>query len=219
MIGYSQFFMFYLIYLFFVLQVSEYGYPFCLCCDIFQLSNNILQKMWTVVKVRICFIWQTSQIRPYVVCAVLRGVTFDEARYNSFIDLQDKLHQNICRYSLSNCPLLILLYWLHYHQDINSEHFYDGKKEENSGGHRYPRSWHSERTLFIWGKCNDVLRLVWLKGDFTFLHLLRLPFIAPKKAPMQFPFFFTTKIYLIYVLLPDFLTMWMPRVSYLILVN
>ncbi|GJN35522.1 hypothetical protein PR202_gb24307 [Eleusine coracana subsp. coracana] len=40
---------------------------------------------------------QTSQIRPYVVCAVLRGITFDEARYNSFIDLQDKLHQNICR--------------------------------------------------------------------------------------------------------------------------
>lgn len=40
---------------------------------------------------------QTSQIRPYVVCAVLRGVTFDEVRYNSFIDLQDKLHQNICR--------------------------------------------------------------------------------------------------------------------------
>ncbi|VAH17527.1 unnamed protein product [Triticum turgidum subsp. durum] len=40
---------------------------------------------------------KTSQIRPYVVCAVLRGVTFDEVRYNSFIDLQDKLHQNICR--------------------------------------------------------------------------------------------------------------------------
>uniref|UniRef100_M8BTI8 phenylalanine--tRNA ligase n=1 Tax=Aegilops tauschii TaxID=37682 RepID=M8BTI8_AEGTA len=40
---------------------------------------------------------QTSQIRPYVVCAVLRGVTFAEVRYNSFIDLQDKLHQNICR--------------------------------------------------------------------------------------------------------------------------
>ncbi|KAL3513523.1 hypothetical protein ACH5RR_026240 [Cinchona calisaya] len=39
----------------------------------------------------------TSRIRPYVVCAVLRGVTFDEARYNSFIDLQDRLHQNICR--------------------------------------------------------------------------------------------------------------------------
>jgi phenylalanyl-tRNA synthetase beta chain len=27
----------------------------------------------------------------------LRGVSFDAARYNSFIDLQDKLHQNICR--------------------------------------------------------------------------------------------------------------------------
>ncbi|XP_021763151.1 phenylalanine--tRNA ligase beta subunit, cytoplasmic-like [Chenopodium quinoa] len=36
-------------------------------------------------------------IRPFVVCAVLRGITFDEARYNSFIDLQDRLHQNICR--------------------------------------------------------------------------------------------------------------------------
>ncbi|KAI4341483.1 hypothetical protein MLD38_026202 [Melastoma candidum] len=40
---------------------------------------------------------ETSQIRPYIVCAVLRGIKFDEARYNSFIELQDKLHQNICR--------------------------------------------------------------------------------------------------------------------------
>ncbi|XP_050379223.1 phenylalanine--tRNA ligase beta subunit, cytoplasmic [Argentina anserina] len=40
---------------------------------------------------------ETSLIRPHVVCAVLRGVTFTEASYNSFIDLQDKLHQNICR--------------------------------------------------------------------------------------------------------------------------
>ncbi|KAL6973529.1 phenylalanine--tRNA ligase [Sarracenia purpurea var. burkii] len=40
---------------------------------------------------------ETSLIRPYVVCAVLRGITFDETRYNSFIDLQDRLHQNICR--------------------------------------------------------------------------------------------------------------------------
>jgi hypothetical protein len=53
--------------------------------------------------------FQTSKIRPYVVCAVLRGVTFDEARYNSFIDLQDKLHQNICRYSLSYCLLLFIV--------------------------------------------------------------------------------------------------------------
>ncbi|CAN0916625.1 Phenylalanine--tRNA ligase beta subunit, cytoplasmic [Linum grandiflorum] len=40
---------------------------------------------------------ETSTVRPYVVCAVLRNITFDEASYNSFIDLQDKLHQNICR--------------------------------------------------------------------------------------------------------------------------
>ena len=39
----------------------------------------------------------TAQIRPYVVCAVLRGVTFNQARYGSFIDLQDKLHHNIAR--------------------------------------------------------------------------------------------------------------------------
>jgi phenylalanyl-tRNA synthetase beta chain len=40
---------------------------------------------------------ETMLVRPFVVCAVLRGVKFDKARYNSFIDLQDKLHQNICR--------------------------------------------------------------------------------------------------------------------------
>lgn len=28
---------------------------------------------------------------------MLRDVTFNSARYASFIDLQDKLHQNICR--------------------------------------------------------------------------------------------------------------------------
>merc|ERR1711935_976842 len=39
----------------------------------------------------------TAQIRPFVVCAILRGVSFDQDRYQSFIDLQDKLHQNICR--------------------------------------------------------------------------------------------------------------------------
>ncbi|CAN0350716.1 unnamed protein product, partial [Ectocarpus sp. 8 AP-2014] len=38
-----------------------------------------------------------AKIRPYVVCAVLRGVTFNAKSYKSFMDLQDKLHQNICR--------------------------------------------------------------------------------------------------------------------------
>lgn len=40
---------------------------------------------------------ETAQIRPFAVAAVLRNITFTQASYESFIDLQDKLHQNICR--------------------------------------------------------------------------------------------------------------------------
>ena len=32
-----------------------------------------------------------------MVACVLRDIRFDISNYNSFIDLQDKLHQNICR--------------------------------------------------------------------------------------------------------------------------
>ncbi|KAH0480649.1 MAG: uncharacterized protein KVP18_000729 [Porospora cf. gigantea A] len=39
----------------------------------------------------------TKDVRPYVVGAILRNVRLDEAAYKSFIDLQDKLHHNICR--------------------------------------------------------------------------------------------------------------------------
>lgn len=39
----------------------------------------------------------TAQIRPHVVAAVLRNITFTKESYANFIDLQDKLHQNICR--------------------------------------------------------------------------------------------------------------------------
>ncbi|KAK5955358.1 phenylalanine--tRNA ligase subunit beta [Knufia fluminis] len=39
----------------------------------------------------------TAKIRPYVSGAILRNITFDEARYESFIALQDKLHQNLAR--------------------------------------------------------------------------------------------------------------------------
>jgi phenylalanyl-tRNA synthetase beta chain len=41
---------------------------------------------------------ETALVRPFVVAAVLRGVRFNPSRYNSFIDLQDKLHQNLCRH-------------------------------------------------------------------------------------------------------------------------
>lgn len=40
---------------------------------------------------------ETAKVRPYAVSAVLRNITFTADRYRSFIDLQDKLHQNICR--------------------------------------------------------------------------------------------------------------------------
>ncbi|KAK6523251.1 phenylalanine--tRNA ligase subunit beta [Orbilia ellipsospora] len=39
----------------------------------------------------------TSQIRQYISAAVLRGIKFNQDRYDSFISLQDKLHQNLCR--------------------------------------------------------------------------------------------------------------------------
>lgn len=39
----------------------------------------------------------TAQIRPFAVAAILRNLYFTQDSYDSFIDLQDKLHQNICR--------------------------------------------------------------------------------------------------------------------------
>ncbi|KAF2172069.1 hypothetical protein M409DRAFT_17311 [Zasmidium cellare ATCC 36951] len=39
----------------------------------------------------------TERIRPYFSCAILRNIKFDKARYESFISLQDKLHQNLAR--------------------------------------------------------------------------------------------------------------------------
>lgn len=36
-------------------------------------------------------------MRPYCVAATLRNVTFNSHVYDSFIELQEKLHQNICR--------------------------------------------------------------------------------------------------------------------------
>eukprot|EP00052_Salpingoeca_macrocollata_P035313 m.14262 g.14262 ORF g.14262 m.14262 type:complete len:606 (+) comp7821_c0_seq1:917-2734(+) len=39
----------------------------------------------------------TKRVRPHAVAAVLRNIVFTKERYDSFIDLQDKLHANICR--------------------------------------------------------------------------------------------------------------------------
>jgi len=38
-----------------------------------------------------------QEVRPFAVAAVLRNITFTQESYNSFIDLQDKLHHNLCR--------------------------------------------------------------------------------------------------------------------------
>eukprot|EP01134_Creolimax_fragrantissima_P002192 CFRG2192T1 len=51
----------------------------------------------TPAKERIIVEKETEQIRPYVVGAVLRNIKFTPDSYQSFIDLQDKLHMNICR--------------------------------------------------------------------------------------------------------------------------
>ncbi|XP_042451906.1 phenylalanine--tRNA ligase beta subunit, cytoplasmic-like isoform X1 [Zingiber officinale] len=49
-------------------------------------------------KLALCIQSLVSHPNQYSKCmSNLRGITFDEARYNIFIDLQDKLHQNICR--------------------------------------------------------------------------------------------------------------------------
>ncbi|CAN8071278.1 unnamed protein product [Agarophyton chilense] len=40
---------------------------------------------------------EVAEVRPYVFCAVLRNIRVDEVVYQNLIDLQDKLHQNICR--------------------------------------------------------------------------------------------------------------------------
>ncbi|KAF9464424.1 hypothetical protein BDZ94DRAFT_1354099 [Collybia nuda] len=40
---------------------------------------------------------ETKQVRPLFACAILRNIAFTPRSYASFIDLQDKLHQNLCR--------------------------------------------------------------------------------------------------------------------------
>lgn len=40
---------------------------------------------------------ETADVRPLIAGAILRGVKFTQASYDSFIGLQDKLHQNLAR--------------------------------------------------------------------------------------------------------------------------
>ena len=49
-------------------------------------------KMYTITVSK-----DTSRVRPLVAGAVLRNIKFTQATYDSFISLQDKLHQNLAR--------------------------------------------------------------------------------------------------------------------------
>ena len=79
-----------------------------LCFEGIQLMLNIFNRRLTapqyVLKApeggkihSIAVSRDTARIRPYVSGAILRNIKFDQTRYESFIDLQDKLHQNLAR--------------------------------------------------------------------------------------------------------------------------
>uniref|UniRef100_A0A2K6SBT5 Phenylalanine--tRNA ligase beta subunit n=1 Tax=Saimiri boliviensis boliviensis TaxID=39432 RepID=A0A2K6SBT5_SAIBB len=61
---------------------------------------------------------ETAKIRPFAVAAVLRNIKFTKDRYDSFIELQEKLHQNICTdnhlkqylHIIENKPLYPVIY-------------------------------------------------------------------------------------------------------------
>jgi hypothetical protein len=61
--------------------------PFTLaCCALYGLLSSTVHALCCVALVVV------QAIRPYVVCAVLRGVAFTASRYKSFIDLQVRAH-------------------------------------------------------------------------------------------------------------------------------
>lgn len=65
--------------------------------QVFRKERETPKFVVTEPKHRMIVKAATGAIRPFVVCAVLRGVKLDKHAYNSFLDLQDKLHFNICR--------------------------------------------------------------------------------------------------------------------------
>jgi len=52
----------------------------------YGIRNKSEQLVEIIVKA------ETAKVRPFVVGCVLRNIKFDVKSYNSFIDLQDKLH-------------------------------------------------------------------------------------------------------------------------------
>lgn len=62
-----------------------------------QLDQPRYKLITSENKERIVVLPEVANIRPFVVAAILRDISLDSDSYTSFIDLQDKLHQNICR--------------------------------------------------------------------------------------------------------------------------
>lgn len=62
-----------------------------------QIPKYVLKPPKPTATMKMTVTAATAQIRPFVVAAVLRGLKLTPDSYQSLIDLQDKLHQNICR--------------------------------------------------------------------------------------------------------------------------
>jgi phenylalanyl-tRNA synthetase beta chain len=58
----------------------------------FKLLDIPESKMQTITVAK-----DTAKVRPLVAGAILRNIKFTQATYDSFINLQDRLHQNLAR--------------------------------------------------------------------------------------------------------------------------
>jgi len=85
---------------------------------VYKIKNGATTHTMKVTK-------STQEIRPFVVAAILRDITFDEDRYQSFIDLQDKLHQNVCR------KRTLVAIGTHDLDTIEGPFLYDARKPED----------------------------------------------------------------------------------------
>ena len=68
---------------------------------------------------------KTELIRPFVVAAILRDVKFNQDTYESFIDFQDKLHQNICR------KRTLVAIGTHDYDTLKGPFLYDARKPQD----------------------------------------------------------------------------------------
>ena len=78
---------------------------------------NLVKNVKKIIK--------TSLIRPFVVAAVLRNINFTQDTYESFIDFQDKLHQNICR------KRTLVAVGTHDYDTVKGPFVYDAKKPQD----------------------------------------------------------------------------------------